>query len=157
MALVTVTYNAWDHNQDPVPSSLQPELWFRPLATSYAAGLMTSREVKGSLSASGAGSVRLESQPGLLYMPVLRWLSDPSQADEDIENRARAYDEWEPFYPGGGGDISELDPAVGLKGVLYGYGRPPERLDGVVYLDIGGTTGVGVGVYGPDGAYVEGD
>lgn len=152
----TITYNAWDHAQKVIPADLKPEIWFRPIGTSYAAGLMSSREVKGSLDpATGAGSVKLESVPGITYVPVLRWLSDPSQDAETPQNRARGYDEWTPFYPGAGGPIDQLPDASGaIRGVLYGFGNPPEwvrALDTAVYLDI---TGPGIRVWGPEGAAV---
>lgn len=152
MSRVTITGNAWDHNQAPVPANLQPELWFRPIATSLAHGLLTNREVKAALQSSGAFTVQLESHTHIRYVPVLRWLSDPSQAGEDIENRAYGYNEWRIIHPGRGGDISELDPDIGLSAILYGFGAPPSHLEGVVYLDI---TGPAIRIYGPSGAYVE--
>lgn len=152
MAQVTITYNVWDHSRDVIPSGIVPEIWFRPVATSYAAGLMSAREVKGSLDPeTGAGSVQLESAPGLTYVPVLRWLSDASQATEDIENRARGYDEWIPFYPAGGGPIDQL-PTVSphIRGIFYGFGDPPEwvrAIKNAIYWDIEGPD---LEVWGPE-------
>lgn len=152
----TVTYNAWDHAQEVIPANLQPEVWFRPVGTSYAAGLMSSREVKGSLDPeTGAGSVRLESVLGITYTPVLRWLTDPSQDAETPQNRSRGYDEWTPFYPGDGGPIDQL-PAVSphVSGIFYGFGSPPawvRALSTAVYLDINGPA---IRVWGPEGAAV---
>lgn len=156
MALVTVTYNAWDHARDVIPSSLQPEVWFRPVGTSYAAGLMSSREVKGSIDpVTGAGSVQLESVLGITYTPVLKWLADPSQESEAVQNRARGYDEWTPFYPGAGGPIDQLPPvSPHVSGIFYGFGNPPEwvrALSTAVYLDINGPA---IRVWGPEGAAV---
>lgn len=149
MAQVTITYNAWDHNREVVPANLQPEVWFRPLGTSLANGLMTAREVKGTLNAStGVGSVSLESAPGLMYVPEMRWLVDESQASESEPNRARGYCEWEAFFPADGGPISELSPIVGLFGLLYGFGPPPSYLTLAIYLDI---TGPAIKIYGPKG------
>lgn len=156
MATVVVTYNAWDHARKVIPANLQPEIWFRPVGTSYAAGLMSSREVQGTLNAStGAGSVQLESVLGITYVPVLRWLSDPSQAGEGMENRSRGYDEWTPFYPGAGGPIDQL-PTVSphISGIFYGFGNPPEwvrALSTAVYLDINGPA---IRVWGPEEAGV---
>lgn len=149
MALVTVRGDAWDHNRQVVGASSQPELWFRPLATSYVAGLMTNREVKADFDvATGAFTVNLESHPNLRYMPYMHWLS----AGNPNENRARTYCEWDPFYPGQGGDISELGPAAGLNGIFYGYGPPPTTLSSVVYFDIQGSP---VRIWGPPNAFVE--
>lgn len=155
MTLVTITYNVWDHARNMIPTGLSPEIWFRPVGTSYAAGLMSSREVLGSLDSSGAGAVKLESVPGMTYVPVLRWLSDPSQNAQTPENRARGYDEWTPFYPGAGGPIDQL-PTVSpeIRGVLYGFGNPPawvRALSSAVYLDINGPS---IRVWGPEGAAV---
>ena len=156
MAKVTVSGKAWDHNEVAVPSDLQPRLYFRPLATSMAHGLLTSREVIAGLAADGSFTVQLESHPTLLYVPVMEWLADTSQADELVQNRALRSCEWQAFRPGQGGDISSLDPAVGLTGILYGFGVPPSSLDQVVYFDISGTTtGPGVGIYGPRGVLVK--
>ena len=150
MALVTVTYNAWDHNRQVVPASLKPRVGFRPVGTSLAGGMMTDREVWGTLNVStGAGSAPLESAPGLMFVPFMDWLMDPTQADEAVENRARAYCEWKPIYPGKGGAISTLSPAVGLSGIIVGFGPPPEHLANAVYLDISGVKPV---LYGPKGA-----
>lgn len=152
----TITYNAWDHARDVIPASLQPEVWFRPVGTSYAAGLMSSREVKGTLNvSSGAGSVKLESVPGITYVPVLRWLSDSTQDAETVQNRSRGYDEWTPFYPGDGGPIDQL-PTVSphVSGIFYGFGNPPawvRALSTAVYLDINGPA---IRVWGPEGAAV---
>lgn len=143
MALVTVTYNAWDANRAVIPAGLVPEVWFRPIATSLASGLMTDREVKGTLNpTTGAGSVQLESQPGMLYVPSVRWLVDEEQANESEPNRARGRAEWEPFFPGSGGPIDQL-PGKGnaLSGIWYGFGDPPQSLlvrKDVVYFDISG-------------------
>lgn len=154
MALVTVTYNAWDHNREVVPAELHPRVGFRPVGTSLAAGLMTSREVWGSLNpTTGAGAVEIESSPGLVYVPFMDWLVDRTQEAETVENRARAYCEWKPVFPGVGGPIETLDPAVGFRGILYGFGSPPLFLENVVYLNITGPT---IRIYGPAGALVEG-
>lgn len=154
MTLVTVTGKAWAHDQQPISPGLEPELWFRPLATSLAHGLLTSREVKASLNPdTGVFNVQLESHQNIRYVPVMRWLVPAGSSNESMENRARGYDEWPIIHPGRGGDISELDPEVGINGILYGFGAPPTQLEGVVYLDI---TGPAIRIYGPAGALVEG-
>lgn len=151
MALVTVTYNAWDANREVIPANLVPEVWFRPIATSRDNGLLTDREVKGTLNpTTGAGSVQLESLPGLLYVPSVRWLVDPDQQNESEQNRARGRSEWEPIFPGDGGPISTLPGVVKLSGIWYGYGAPPtsiKKRNDSIYLDI---TGPGVGVWVPE-------
>lgn len=152
MALVTITGKAWEHGYRTVPADLQPELWFRPLSTSYARGLRSSREVRAALdSDTGDFEVELESQPGLLYVPVLRWLTDRSQATESVDNRARGYDEWEPFWPGNGGDISNMDPWGGRWGLFFGYGDPPSSLSNAVYFDLEDSP---VRIWGPPNAFV---
>jgi hypothetical protein len=140
MAQVTITYNAWDANRVPIPAVNEPEIWFRPLATSEASGLITDREVKGTLNTSnGAGSVTLESLPGLLYTPILTWLKNPG----DPGNRSRGQSEWDPFYPGQGGPIDELPGVVPKFGAFfYGFGDPPQFLkvrNDVIYIDISGS------------------
>ncbi|MDN3309551.1 hypothetical protein QWJ90_01265 [Microbacterium oryzae] len=145
MALVTITYNAWNHNREVIPASRQPRVGFRPLQTSFANGLMTNREVWGSLDpTTGAGSVQLESTAGLLFVPFMDWLTDGATS----ENDRTGYCEWRAIFPGKGGPIEELPPAVHINGVLYGWGAPPEQLHDVVYFDL---TGPKVRVWGPEG------
>lgn len=152
MALVTITYNAWDHNRQVIPAELQPRVGFRPLATSLANGMLTKREVWGSLNpTTGAGSVQLESAPGLLYVPFMEWLRDPSQASESVQNRALGSCEWEAIFPGTGGPITELSKFVGQLGLLYGFGNPPQQLENAIYLDI---TGPRIRIHGSRNAYV---
>ena len=157
MALVTVTGNAWQGDRKPIPSDLGPELVFRPICSTIAGGLFTANEVVAEWTGESPGefSVRLESQPELLYVPVLRWrVPDPREV---FENWARKYEEWDPIFPGNGGPIGQLPGVVKLGGVWYGIGEPPEvlkRRNDVIYLDI---TGPGVGVWAPAGAkYAEG-
>lgn len=146
MTQVTITGNAWDGDLDPIPAVNEPELFFRPLATSKARGLLTDREIPAETFnvATGAFTARLESSPGLLYIPILRWLKNP----EDPMNRARGKTEWDAFFPGAGGPISELDPAVGIRGLLFGFGDPSEQLNFAIYLDI---TGPKIRIHGPKG------
>jgi len=150
MTLVTVTYRAWDHNRKVVSVGEQPRVYFRPLSTDLTLGLMTDREIFGTLDpVTGVGSVQLESAEGLLYQPVMDWLIDDNSSAPT--NRARESCEWTPFFPSTGGDISSLDPAVGLRGVLTGFGLPPGHLDRAVYLDL---TGPRIRIYGPAGGRI---
>lgn len=159
MALVTVTYNAWDHNRQVVPAAWEPRVFFRPLSTSLASGMMTHREVQGSLDpATGAGQVQLESAPGLLYVPFMDWLVPDVST---LENRSRGYAEWDPIFPAQGGPIDELPPAVPsiLGGFYYGLGAPPQFLrtrSDVVYIDISGGANGWWDPWVPEGTLVEG-
>lgn len=117
MPLVTVTGNAWDASRAPIPALNEPELWFRPLDTEIGSGLLTDREVPAKTFdvASGAFTVDVESKPGLLYQPIMRWLKNA----EDPRNRARTETEWLPFFPDLGGDIDDLiEIAIGI-GLVY--------------------------------------
>lgn len=146
MSKATVTGNVWDGDLAPIPALNDPQLYFKPLATSAARGLLTDREIPADTFNVGTGAftVQLESQPGLMYTPVLTWLKNP----EDPANRARGHAEWEPFYPGTGGNISGLSPIAGLFGLLFGFGPPPSFLKLAIYLDI---TGPDIKIYGPKG------
>ncbi|WP_345750122.1 hypothetical protein [Microbacterium rhizophilus] len=134
MPLVTVTYNAWDHNREVVPASRQPRVGFRPLRTSYANGLMTNREVWGSLNATtGAGSVPLEK--GVLYMPFMDWLT----GEASTENDRGGYCEWKPFRAVISGAIGAQPTVSGVvNGIVFDYGPPPAGLEDVAYIDISG-------------------
>ncbi|MDA4893042.1 hypothetical protein PFZ55_39890 [Streptomyces sp. MS2A] len=140
MAKVTITGNAWDANCTPIPAPNEPELWFRPVGSIIAAGLISDREVPAKTFTVGTGAftVDLESTPGLLYVPVLTWLKNPA----DPTNRARGQVEWPMFHPGQGGPIDQLPGAVpALSGVWFGFGDPPEVLwvrNDVVWVDISG-------------------
>lgn len=149
MTLVTVTYKAWDHNRKVIPASAQPRVGFRPLATSRETGLMTDRENWGTLDpATGVGEVKLESFPGVLYVPFMDWVIDDTDADP--ANRAREYCEWEPIYPGDGGPLEQLPDVVKLSGIWYGFGSPPDvirKRNDSLYLNI---TGPGIGIWVPE-------
>ena len=109
MALVTITGNAWDHNQQPIDPLLRPELWFRPLNADTINGLMTHREVKATLTLqSGAFSAQLEQDA--VYIPEVRWLADPDQWDEAVANRSSLYSEWPAFTAWVSGPIDEQPP-----------------------------------------------
>lgn len=120
MALVTITGNAWDHSRAPIPASLQPRLWFRPIAAHISGSLLAGVEVQATLTAStGAFTVKVESGPGLKYRVSMDWLV-PGQETEPPENRARSYVEW-PYevYPDVGGDIGDLITYVYGVGDVY--------------------------------------
>lgn len=148
MSKVTITGNVWDGDLEPIPAANEPELFFRPLATSNDRGLLTDREVFADITdpVTGAFTVQLESQPGLVYIPIVRWLKNP----EDPNNRARGQAEWKPIYPGAGGPISNLPDVVKLSGVWWGFGPPPAQLrsrNDSFYLDINGP---GLGIWVPE-------
>ena len=150
MPLVTVTYNVWDVNRQVIPAEQDPQIWFRPIWASYAAGLMTDREVRGTLTtATGVGQVQLESTPDLFYVPILRW--SPLGADADLESIGKAYTEWPIFHPGKGGPIDTLTGSIApLSALWYGFGKPPAQVkeqDRAIYLDI---TGPDIGIWVPD-------
>ena len=105
MAAVTVSGSALDHDHEPVPAGLVPELWFRPVKPGIADALFTGREVKADMSSSGYFTVELESYPGVRYVPYVKWLPAGSQSEE---RQAVAYTEWDPIFPGEGGPISTL-------------------------------------------------
>lgn len=160
MAIRTVTYNAWDHNRQVVPANLQPRVGFRPIATSLANGMLNDREIWGSLNAStGAGSVQLESLPGIAYVPFMEWLVDESQATEAVQNRVKGYCEWKPFHPANGGPIDELpDMLPTFGGFYYGLGDPPTFLRSrkdVLYIDIAGADDGYWQPWVPEGTAVE--
>src|SRR5690606_18770769 len=96
---VKVTYQAWDHNGKEIPPELHPRVGFKPLQTSLYNGMLTSREVWGTLNPDGTGEVMLENTPGILYVPFIEWLADPSQWAEKVENRAVGRSEWKPIIP----------------------------------------------------------
>lgn len=128
MGVVTVTGNAWDHANSPIPAGRHPELWFRPNRAKLAGdALLTATDVRASLDAvSGAFSVQLESGPGVLYRPWMRWLVNPGETDP--ERWAFGYEEW-PFeinpYPFGG-PISELVRVeLSIYTVYVGLADPP--------------------------------
>jgi len=146
VALVTVTGNVWDHSRDPIPAESEPELWFRPAASTIAGSLLAGIESQATLNvATGAFEVELESAPGIQYTPVLRWLVNPGS---ELERRAYGYTEFPAFNPGAGGDIGTLPPYVTVNGIVAGYGPPPAELTDVFYLDISGPKPV---LYGPEG------
>lgn len=144
MSLVTITYNVWDMNRAVIPAASEPQIMFRPIMSSLATGLLTDREVYGSLSlTTGAGSVRLESAPGLFFVPIVTWLKNP----EDPNNRARGSTEWEMFFPDRGGNISDLRIYKPEPGQIYhGYGPPPTSMDNALYIDRSGAKPV---LWGP--------
>lgn len=153
MTQVTITGNAWDGGLTPIPSTNEPELWFRPLTTSMERGLITDREIPAKTFnvSTGAFTVDLESEQGLIYIPILRWLKNP----EDPMNRARGQSEWPAFAPGTGGDISSLAPLTHLRGVIAGFGPVFSWPTPIVYLNLSEPSGK-IGVYGPANALVAG-
>jgi hypothetical protein len=124
MATVTITDNAWDHNETPVDSILRPELWFRPKSPSTLNGLMTHREVKASLTLStGAFTVSLEQD--VEYTPVMRWLPDASDP-APLTNQSSMYCEWLPFTATIDGPIAvQPGPGAGIRGDVWWVSLSP--------------------------------
>lgn len=146
MALVTITGKAWDASHDPIPPELEPRMFLRLTRSSVGSGLLTDDEVDCDLQADGSWSVQVDPDAGL-YVPCLDRLV-PGQETEPPENRARSWKEWPAFWPGVGGDISALMPWAGVRGVVAGFGVPPEWPQPVVYLNLAEPSGK-IGVYGP--------
>ena len=160
MPYVEISGNVRDHGGKIVPVNLQPELWFRPNAPVIiggSAGMLLGVEAKADLTAAtGAYTVQLFSGPGISYTPVYSWLSDPSQADQQIENRARGYMEFPTIWPGQGGPIGSLpqDP-IQVNGWFIGHGPPPDYLAGALYLNISGSASGGAAtIYAPKGSVI---
>lgn len=153
MTLVTVTYKAWDHNGKVIPAELHPRVGFRPIKTSIFNGLMTDREVWGTLEADGSGTVRLESSPGLFYIPFLEWLKAPSEWSEQAKRRATGRSEWAPILPGNGGDISDLFDLTPYGPIVAALGKPPEGTQGIAWFDLTDSNSQGVMLYAPERAF----
>lgn len=131
MALVTVTGNAWDHTGSPIPSTLRPELWFRPEKHDVSgSALVAGVEAKATLNlTTGAFSVELVAEPWIRYKPVLRWLLNPDEPN--MERWAWGYAEWSwsfnPYPTGGkigdlgGPDLSAYNVFVSLNAPPAGY------------------------------------
>lgn len=150
---VKVTYQAWDHNGEEIPAELHPRVGFKPLQTSLYNGMLTSREVWGTLNPDGTGEVMLENTPGILYVPFIEWLTDPSQWAEKVENRAVGRSEWKPIIPGDGGDITDLADLTPYGPIVAVLGPPPAATQGIVWIDLTDQTVDGALVYAPEGAY----
>lgn len=140
MPIAPVTGRIWDHMRKRIDPALQPELAFVPegnriVGSSY---LETDGEVLATIDANGdAFTVDLEGDTW--YTPVLRHLSDPSQAGQDWENRARAYYPFPRINSGSGGSIGDLPRnPVQINGVWIGLGPRPSTLPGGIYVDISG-------------------
>ena len=150
MALVQITGNAWDHQGQPIPANRAPELFFVPRAHGFGgSALLVGGEAKATLNTStGAFTVEVESQPGLLYQPRMRWLLNPDGPDPDQWRFGTA--EW-PFLiaPGEGGLITDLIGVFPPGTILVGIGPPP--VGGIVWIDINDQTEDGALVWAPEG------
>jgi len=150
MSTVTVTGNAWTHAGAPVPSWRRPELWFRPKANALgSSGLLVGVEVKADLNASsGAFTVQLESDVGLYYQPVLRWLTNPSE--QDPSRWAWQYAEWDFLVvPGNGGNLSDLINNFPPGTIIAALGPPLSGVTNVAWIDLTDQTDEGALVYAP--------
>ena len=152
MSTVTVTGNAWTHAGQPIPAAMHPELWFRPLKNALGAdGLLAGVEVKATLAADGSFSVQLESELGVYYRPVMRWVTNPS--DQDPANWAYRYAEWEFLVvPGEGGPITDLINNFPPGSIIAAFGPPPEGTTNVVWIDLNDQTEEGAQVWAPAGS-----
>ncbi len=137
MPVVTITGNAWDHNEIVVPSALRPQLGFRPLRTGRASGLQTDREVWATLNlTTGAFSVKLEQ--GVDFIPFMRWLTDETQLNEMVMNRAFGYCQWRAITAYSSGDIDDQPNADGKSTDVWWVSRanPPTGFKGMwLYSD----------------------
>lgn len=140
MPLVIVSGRAWDHMRKRIDPALQPQLAFVPegnriVGSSY---LEIDGEVLATLDANGdAFTVELEGDSW--YTPVIRHLTDPSQALLTWDKRAFGRYEFPRIYSGSGGPIGDLpsDP-IQIDGIWYGHGDPPSWLTHGIYVDIAG-------------------
>lgn len=138
MPLVTITGNAWDHGQVPIPASRRPELLFRPNGSNVGVGLLAGVESKAELNpATGYFTVQLFSDVShrIRYTPVLRWLTNPEESDP--EKWSYGYAEW-PFeiIPDTGGDITGIiNEVVGIGLVYVGPDAPTTARRNQLQLD----------------------
>ena len=158
MPLVEIEGYLYEFSRTQIPANLQPRLKFRPRENLIVGQQMMEvhREVYADLRTDSAapGYFTVELEGDCWYTPVVDWLSDPSQAGEDAENRARGFAEFPAIFSGEGGLVGNLprDP-VQLNGTWFGFGPPPDYLAGATYWDISGRTAV---LYGPRGRIIHG-
>ncbi len=151
MALVRITGNAWTHQGEPIPAERRPELFFVPKAHGIGDdSLLLGVEAKAALETDGEFAADVESYPGLLYQPRMRWLLNPEEPDPEMWAYGSA--EW-PFLiaPGSGGPIGDLIGVFPPGTILVGIGEPP--IGGVVWIDITDETENGVAVWAPEGTF----
>lgn len=140
MAKVSVTGNAWDHTGNPLPATLQPELWFRPEGHDISGNaLLAGVEAKATLNLnSGAFTVDLMAEPWLRYRPHLRWLLNPNESSPEKWSYGWATWDWTINPYPNGGPIGNLDgPNLDVYSVLVSLAPPPPGYKGW-YLNAAG-------------------
>lgn len=77
--LVPIFSNAWQNTGQPLPASIRPQLWYRPVRASLdESTLLAGVEVQATIDMStGAAVAQVVASPGLRYRPLLRWLTNP--------------------------------------------------------------------------------
>lgn len=133
MSIVTVTGNAWDHTGAPIPARYMPELWFRPLGNNISEhSLLAGIEAKAVLDqATGSFMATLVAEPWLRYVPVLRWITNPSEPLP--ENWSWQYAEWNWSinpHPAGGPISSLTSQDLSIYSVLVSLSPPPPGYTG---------------------------
>ena len=158
MPLVEIQGYLYEFSRTGIPANLQPRLYFRPRKSLIVGQqqMEVNREVFAELRTDSyaEGYFEVELEGDCWYTPVVDWLSDPAQAGEDAENRARGFAEFPAIFSGEGGLIGNLprDP-IQIGGVWYGFGDPPDYLSGALYMDISGRKAV---LWAPKGRQVHG-
>lgn len=151
MAKVTVFGNVFDAAHNVIPASRSPELWLRPgeARAQPGVGLVGAEEIRATLtttgSAAGEWTAQVERGDALSYTPILRY----DQNTSDLANRGRGFMQFPAFYPMNGGHVSTLPTVVpNLRTIAYGFGRPPEWMEDILYFDL---TGPKLKIWAPAG------
>lgn len=151
MALVDVTGNAWSFGRRPIPASMRPELWFRPVRADVGpGGLFSGVEVQASLTAAtGAFTVKLEHD--FEFQIVQRWVTNPSEPLP--QNWVWEYSQWHfTFFPGAGGRIDDLVKNFRVGTIRAALGPPPSDAPAMAWIDLTDVAAGGALVYAPEGA-----
>lgn len=154
--LVTITFDLSDLGGDEIDSTRDPRLWIRladwgsRVSPDYMIADVEKRVTDFS-SATGVGSVEVESWPGVKYQFILDWQAPNPRVDPARWARKRT--EWEPFHPGNGGRLADLMPLRSYGPIVAGFGAPPPGTPEVVWIDISDNTAEGAMVYAPEGTF----